>query len=48
VTLAAEADADAVRASVVAILGERFGIEHCTIQTEAASEACEANDHLHP
>jgi cobalt-zinc-cadmium efflux system protein len=48
VTLAGEADADAVRASVVAMLGERFGIEHCTIQTEAANEACEAGDHLHP
>jgi len=48
VVLAAEADADAVRASVVAMLGERFGIEHSTIQTEAVNEPREAGDHLHP
>ena len=47
VTLAPEANADTVRASVVTMLDERFGIEHCTIQTEAADEACEGGEHLH-
>lgn len=47
VKLDSEANADSVRASVVAMLDERFGIEHCTIQTEAAEEACEAGEHLH-
>lgn len=47
VTLAPEADADAVRASVVTMLSARFGIEHCTIQTEAAGEPCENGEHIH-
>jgi cobalt-zinc-cadmium efflux system protein len=47
VTLAPEADADTVRASVVTMLSARFGIEHCTIQTEAAGEPCENGEHIH-
>lgn len=47
VTLAPDANAETVRASVVAMLDERFGIEHSTIQTEAAGEACEDGKHLH-
>ena len=47
VTLADGADADQVRKSVAALLDQQFGIEHCTIQTEGAADACEVNDHLH-
>jgi cobalt-zinc-cadmium efflux system protein len=39
-------ESDNVRAAVQTMLGERFAIEHCTIQTEA--EPCEEADHLHP
>ncbi len=48
VTLAEGADADAVRKAVADTLDRQFGIEHCTIQTEALAEACEDNHHLHP
>lgn len=48
VTLAEGVDPDAVRKSVAATLDSRFGIEHCTIQTEDAAEACEDDHHLHP
>ena len=37
---------DDVRAAVRTMLGERFAIEHCTIQTEG--EPCEDGTHLHP
>lgn len=39
-------ESDTVRATVQAMLGDRFAIEHCTIQTEA--EPCGEADHLHP
>ena len=42
------ADPDGVRRSVERLLGTRFGIAHCTIQTEAIAEACGHRDHLHP
>jgi cobalt-zinc-cadmium efflux system protein len=48
VTLAKGADPDTVRRSVAATLDSRFGIEHCTIQTEGAAEGCGDSDHLHP
>ena len=48
VTLVGGADPDTVRKAIVAMLDERFGIEHSTIQTESAAEACEVNAHLHP
>jgi cobalt-zinc-cadmium efflux system protein len=48
VTLAQGADPDTVRRSVAATLDSRFGIEHCTIQTESAAGACKDSDHLHP
>lgn len=46
VTLAAGADGEAVRRGVSAIVHDRFGIEHATIQTER--DACEPQDSLHP
>jgi len=46
VMLQAEADPDAVRSAVAAMLDERYGIAHCTIQTEATGEDC-GNAHLH-
>lgn len=46
VTLAVGADGDAVRRGVAAIVHDRYGIEHATIQTER--EACEPQDSLHP
>ena len=48
VTLVDGADADRVRMAVADTLDSRFGIEHCTIQTEAAAEPCEDTGHLHP
>jgi cobalt-zinc-cadmium efflux system protein len=48
VTLVDGAGADAVRKAVAGTLDSRFGIEHCTIQTEAAAEPCEDTGHLHP
>ena len=48
VTLAEGADPDSVRKTVAGTLDERFGIEHTTIQTESAAEACEDGEHLHP
>ena len=41
-----QAQGDDVRAAVRTMLGERFAIEHCTIQTEG--EPCEDGTHLHP
>lgn len=46
VTLAAGADGDAVRRGVAAIVHDRYGIEHVTIQTER--DACEPQESLHP
>lgn len=46
VTLATGADGDAVRRNVAAIVHDRYGIEHVTIQTER--DACEPQDSLHP
>lgn len=40
------ADAEIVRVAVAAMLNERFGIEHATIQVE--EKACEEGSHLHP
>ena len=40
------ADAEIVRVGVAAMLNERFGIEHATIQVE--EKACEEGSHLHP
>lgn len=40
------ADAEIVRVAVAAMLNERFGIEHATIQVE--KKACEEGSHLHP
>lgn len=48
VGMAGSADADAVRLEIAGLLKERFGIEHVTIQTEAAGATCEETDHLHP
>ena len=48
VTLGDQGDPDAVRKAVAATLDGRFGIEHSTIQTEAAGEPCEDDGHLHP
>lgn len=48
VTLSEGADHDAIRKAVADTLDSRFGIEHSTIQTEGAAEACETNGHLHP
>ena len=48
VTLVGDADPDTVRKAIVAMLDERFGIEHSTIQTESAAQACEDDTHLHP
>lgn len=47
VTLAEGADPDAVRRSVSDLLAERFDIEHSTVQTEGAGDACEDRSHLH-
>ncbi len=48
VILADQIDPDTVRKAVATALDARFGIEHCTIQTEAADEVCEDGQHLHP
>ncbi|WP_232476001.1 cation diffusion facilitator family transporter [Flavisphingomonas formosensis] len=40
------AGSDAVRSAVQTMLDDRFGITHCTIQTEA--EPCQADPHPHP
>lgn len=48
VTLAQNADPDVVRKAVADALDSGFGIEHSTIQTEAAAEPCEDTGHLHP
>jgi len=40
------AQSDSIRAAVQAVLAERFGIEHATIQTEGTS--CGKEEHLHP
>ncbi|WP_319798430.1 cation diffusion facilitator family transporter [Nitrobacter sp.] len=48
ITLVERVDPDTVRKAVADALDSRFGIEHCTIQTETATEACEDNGHLHP
>lgn len=48
VTLADQADSDAVRKAVAATLDSRFGIEHSTLQTEGVGEVCEDDEHLHP
>ena len=48
VTLGDQAEPDTVRKAVTATLDGRFGIEHCTIQTESAAEPCADNGHLHP
>jgi cobalt-zinc-cadmium efflux system protein len=45
VTLAPGADADTVRKTVTELVDERFGIQHVTIQTEGAGEACGENAH---
>ena len=47
VTLGEGVDPDGVRVAVTTTLDERFGIEHSTIQTEAPSQACEDDQHLH-
>lgn len=47
VTLTPEAHPDAVRRLVVSLLADRFGIEHSTVQTEGAGDACEDQSHLH-
>jgi len=39
---------DNVRRMIETLLGDRFGIAHCTIQTEAAAAGCDHRDHLHP
>lgn len=46
VEIAGAADQDEVRRAVAHLLGHRFGIAHCTIQTE--TEACGDSGHLHP
>ena len=38
--------ADSVRSHIETLLNDRFGIGHCTIQTER--EPCEESGHLHP
>ncbi len=48
VTLSDRAESDAVRKAVADTLDGRFGIEHCTIQTESAAEPCADNGRLHP
>lgn len=48
VTMVEGADADVVRREVNHLLDTKFGIEHTTVQTEAAGEACADNGHLHP
>ena len=48
VTLLDRAESDAVRKAVADTLDGRFGIEHCTIQTESAAEPGADNGHLHP
>ena len=48
VTLSEQAEPDAVRKAVTTTLDSRFGIEHSTIQTESADEACQDDEHLHP
>lgn len=40
------ADGDNVRLAVAKALGDQFGINHATVQTER--EACEDSEHLHP
>lgn len=40
------ADGDVVRLAVSKALGDQFGINHATVQTER--EACEDSEHLHP
>lgn len=40
------ADGDTVRLAVSKKLGDEFGINHATVQTER--EACEDSEHLHP
>lgn len=47
VTLVQGSDPDAVRQAVTKMIDERFSIEHTTVQTEGAGEACEGGDHLH-
>ncbi len=46
VELSADADQDRVRKAVADLLHDRFGIGHCTIQTER--ETCDGAAHLHP
>lgn len=46
VELADGTAADDVRKRVEALLDDRFGIEHCTIQTER--DVCADTEHLHP
>lgn len=46
VELADGTTADDVRQRVEALLDDRFGIEHCTIQTER--NVCEDQGNLHP
>ena len=46
VEVGGEADQDRVRRAVAELLHDRFGIGHCTIQTER--EACGDAGHLHP
>lgn len=48
VTLAQGVISDTIRKAVAVTLHSRFGIEHSTIQTEGAGEACEDDEHLHP
>lgn len=48
VTLADNADADDVRASVTKVLAEKYELEHVTIQTEAPGSECGREDHIHP
>lgn len=52
VTLTENADPDAARKAVAAIIEERFGIGHTTVQTEAPDEPCvddQAHSHsVHP
>ena len=44
VTLAPDAEPDAVRKAVVALIGDRFDIEHVTIQTERSDESCKQGE----
>jgi cobalt-zinc-cadmium efflux system protein len=41
VTLGSGADPDGVRKAVMALIDERFEIEHVTVQTESGGEPCE-------